>query len=207
MAQPQAQLLSPEFTDALSKHWTVADYLELQRESESRHEYVDGEIYAMAGGSKNHNRIAQTLGGLLNAQFTAGGCEAYVEEVLLEVRPTLFYYPDVFVACNANDDDDEYVSRDPVLVAEVLSKSTKRIDRKEKMGEYKKLPSLRECLLIHQDRVAIEHYYRHAPDAEWEHRLHTNLQDEISFVSIAAAVKVADVYQRVKFAPAANQEE
>ena len=210
MAQPQAKLALNEFTERRgtdTEYWTVTQYLEFQRESESKHEYVDGEIYAMAGGSKNHNRIAGDFAALLNTKLPAGGkCEAFVGDVLLEVRPTLCYYPDVFVTCDKADDEDEYVARNPVLVTEVLSKSTKRVDRKEKMGEYKKLSNLRECLLIHQDRVAIEHYYRDASDAEWEQRLHTNLQDEISFASIGVQVKVAEIYRRVFVAPPEKKE-
>ena len=213
MAQPQVSLALDEFTerterrDAYAEFWTVSQYLEFQRESESKHEYVDGEIYAMAGGSKNHNRIAGDFAALLNTKLPADGkCEAFVGDVLLEVRSTLFYYPDVFVTCDKADDEDEYIARNPVLVTEVLSKSTKRIDRKEKMGEYKKLSNLRECLLIHQDRIAIEHYYRDASDAEWEQRLHTNLQDEITFASIGVTVKAAEIYRRVFAAPPEKKE-
>ncbi len=190
----------------LGVNWTVAEFLTYERASDSKHEYVDGEIYAMAGGSKNHNRIAASLCALLNAQLDESDCEAFLAEVLLQVRAALFYYPDVYVVCNSATDADEYIAHDPILVAEVLSRTTKRIDRREKLAEYKLLPGLRECLLIHQDRVGIEVYSRAADTAEWEQRLHTNLQDELSFASIGVTIKVQDIYRRVLFTAAQEEQ-
>lgn len=186
--------------------WTVEEFLAFERSSTVKHEFVDGEVYEMAGGSKNHNRIAGNLYWNLNAQLDDGSCEAFVSDVLLEVRPNLFYYPDVYVVCNSTEDNDEYIAHDPVIVAEVLSKSTKRTDRREKLEAYKRLPNLRECLLIHQDRVGIELYSRTAPDAEWDLRIYTNLQDEIAFASIGVTVKVAEIYRRVFVAPPEKKE-
>lgn len=196
----------PKKKEKLDVHWTVEEYLAFERTSDTRHEYVDGEIYAMAGGSKNHNRIAVNLCALLNAQLAEGNCEAFVAEVLLQVRAPLFYYPDVYVVCNSAEDEDEYVAHNPVLVAEVLSPSTKRIDRREKLAEYKRLPGLRDCLLIHQDRVGIELYSRAADSAEWEERICTNLQDELSFASIGVTIKVAEIYRRVPFSATLEEE-
>jgi Uma2 family endonuclease len=167
---------------------------------------VDGEIYAMAGGSKNHNRIAADLCTLLNTKLAEGNCEAFLADVLLQVRSTLFYYPDVYVVCNSAEDEDEYIAHDPVLVAEVLSPTTKRIDRREKLAEYKQLPSLRDCLLIHQDRVGIELYSRTTDSAEWEERIYTNLQDELSFASIGVTIKVEEIYRRVPFTAVEEEE-
>ncbi len=130
--------------------WTVEEYLEFEKTSQVRHEYVDGQIYLMDGDSKNHNRIAGGLGSLLNQHLADSNCEAFIENVKLRVRPTLFYYPDVVVTCGPVDvdDEDDYVIDDPVLVVEVLSKSTARIDRTEKLREYQYLPNLREYVLV-----------------------------------------------------------
>lgn len=201
MALPKTKLK----TERLDVNWTVEEYLAYERTSDTKHEYVDGEIYAMAGGSKNHNRIAVNLCALLNTQLDEGACEAFLAEVLLQVRPTLFYYPDVYVVCNSAADEDEYIAHNPVLVVEVLSPSTKRIDRREKLAEYKRLPSLRECLLIHQDRVGVEFYSRATDTAEWEQRIYTNLQDELSFASIRVTIKVEEIYRRVPFTAAQEE--
>jgi Uma2 family endonuclease len=193
MALPKTKL------EKLDVNWTVEEYLAFERTSETKHEYVDGEIYALAGGSKNHNRLASDLSSLLSQRVAGSACEAFIGDVLLQVRSTLFYYPDVYVVCNSAEDADEYIAHNPTLVAEVLAPSTKRIDRREKLAEYKRLPGLRECLLIHQDRVGVEIYSRATDTAEWEQRIYTNLQDELSFASISVTVKVEEIYRRVPF--------
>lgn len=199
MALPKTKL------EKLDLNWTVEKYLAFERTSDTKHEYVDGEIYAMAGGSKNHNRLTSDLFSLLSRRNSGSDYEAFIGNVLLQVRPTLFYYPDVYVVCNSAADEDEYIAHNPVLVVEVLSPSTKRIDRREKLAEYKQLPGLRECLLIHQDRVGVEFYSRATDSAEWEQRIYTNLQDELSFASIRVTIKVEEIYRRVPFSAAQEE--
>src|SRR5262249_33525674 len=134
----------------LKEYWTVEEYLEFEKTSPVRHEYVDGEIYAVAGESKNHNRIAGRVFSILDQHLTGGQCEAFIENVKVKVRPPLYYYPDVVVTGEPADvveDDDDYVIIDPVLIVEVLSKSTARTDRIEKLHEYKILPNLREYVI------------------------------------------------------------
>jgi Uma2 family endonuclease len=196
----------PKQKEKLDVNWTVEEYLAFERTSDTKHEYVDGEIYAMAGGSKHHNRLASDLFSLLNLRLIGSNCEAFIGDVLLQVRATLFYYPDVYVVCNSAEDEDEYIAHNPVLVAEVLSPSTKRIDRREKLAEYKQLSGLRECLLIHQGRVGVEVYSRTTDSAEWEERIYTNLHDELSFASIRVTIKVEEIYRRVPFTAVQEEE-
>jgi Uma2 family endonuclease len=196
----------PKKKEKLDLNWTVEEYLAFERTSNTKHEYVDGEIYAMAGGSKHHNRLAADFFSLINLRLVGSDCEAFIGDVLLQVRATLFYYPDVYVVCNSTEDEDEYIAHNPVLVTEVLSPSTKRIDRREKLAEYKQLPGLRDCLLIHQDRVGIELYSRAADSAEWEERIYTNLQDELSFASIGVTIKLEEIYRRVTFTATLEEE-
>ena len=194
----------------LDLNWTVEGYLDFERTSAVKHEYVDGEIYVMAGGSKNHNRIAADLCSLLNDQLSGGPCEAFVNDVLLQIRPTLFYYPDVYVVCGITEDADDYIAHDPLLVVEVLSPSTKRVDRREKLAEYQQIPSLRECLLIHQDRVGVERHSRATAEAAWEQRIYTDLQSELFFASIGVTIRVAEIYRRVRWTtdtPAQEEQE
>jgi len=183
------------------EYWTVEEYLEYEKTSPVRYEYVDGQIYAMAGESKNHNRIAADLFTIVNQHLASGHCEAFIENVKLRVRPTLFYYPDVVVTCGPVDvdDEDDYVIDDPVLVVEVLSKSTARIDRTEKLREYQYLPNLREYVIVSQHRVQVEVYRHQTAGEEWSKQVYSDLQSQVHFDSIGVRVNLADIYRRVRF--------
>src|SRR5215210_9413337 len=129
---------------------SVGGYLEGERDSEVRHEYVAGQAYAMAGASARHNRIALNIAGRLNDLLADGECEAFMSDMKVRVAPDLFYYPDVVVACDPAGGD-PYVRAEPRLVVEVLSPSTERTDRREKLAAYQSCPSLQEYALVSQD--------------------------------------------------------
>jgi hypothetical protein len=126
------------------KPWiTPQDYLAAERTAEVRHEYVDGEIFAMVGASRRHATIVGNLFVALRQAARARGCQAYANDVKVRVEAAnAFYYPDLVATC-AGGDDDSYVVKDPVLVVEVLSDSTEAIDRREKRTNYQKIRSLR----------------------------------------------------------------
>ena len=183
------------------EYWTVEEYLEFEKTSPVRYEYVDGQIYAMAGESENHNRIAGHLYSIFDQHLAVGNCEAFIENVKLQVRPTLYYYPDVVVTCGPVDvdDEDDYVIDDPALVVEVLSKSTARIDRTEKLREYQYLPNLREYVIVSQHRVQVEVYRHQNAGEEWSKQVYSDLQSQVHFDSIGARVSLAEIYRRVRF--------
>ena len=128
------------------------EYVYGEEFSASRHEYLDGQVYAMAGASDKHNRIALNAAILLDAQLP-DGCEIFASDMKIRLqlqRKTLFYYPDVMVSCAAMDRATYYRAQ-PVLIVEVLSKATERQDRGEKFWNYQQIPSLQEYLLLSQD--------------------------------------------------------
>ena len=186
MAVPQEKLLL-----------SVNEYLEFEKTADARHEYVDGVIYAMAGESKRHNRIGGRLYRLLADHLENSNCEVYIEAVKVYVRPTKYYYPDVTVICSANDDEDDYTLENPVLIIEVLSPSTGRIDRAEKMLACQKIPTLQEYLLIEQKSVWLQ-IYRRRDDDNWAIENYLDLNDEIEIRSVDLTLKVKDVYRNIK---------
>src|SRR5215210_4129937 len=125
---------------------SVGGYLEGERDSEVRHEYVAGQAYAMAGASARHNRIALNIAGRLNDHLAGGECEAFMADMKIRVAPDLFYYPDVVVTCDPPGGD-PYFRTTPRLIIEVLSPTTERTDRHEKMAAYKSCPSVQEYAL------------------------------------------------------------
>lgn len=155
--------------------YTFAEYLELDRKSPFKLEYVDGEIYplgeilAMSGGSRKHSRVAARLIIELGSLLADRPCEVHTSDQRIRVLATgLSAYPDVTVVCGhvETDPDDEETITNPVLLVEVLSKSTERHDREVKADHYRKIPSLREYLLVSQKEASIQHYVRNA-DGSW----------------------------------------
>lgn len=147
--------------NALRKPWiTPEDYLAAERVAELRHEYVDGEVFAMVGASRRHNQIAGTLYTAIRQAARHRGCEAYIGDVKVRVEAAnAYYYPDVVATCSSGDDD-PCIVRAPTLIVEVLSDSTAAVDRREKRANYQTIPSLREFVLVAQDERLVEIYRR-----------------------------------------------
>ena len=142
-------------------------YLEGELQSPVRHEYLAGQVYAMAGAGERHNRIALNLAFQLRSTARGGPCGVFIADMKVRVDShDVCYYPDVMLVCDAADDD-EYVKRRPCFIAEVLSPTTEATDRREKWLAYRDLSSLQYYLLVSSDRRQIELYVRNALD-EWE---------------------------------------
>ena len=204
MAQAKRKLQDVE----ASKLWTVEEYLAYELTSPVRHEYVDGQLFAMAGESKNHNRLASRVCARFVLHLGDGKCEAFIENVKVKVSPTRYYYPDVVVACSEpEEDEDAYIIEEPLLIIEVLSPSTQRNDRVEKMNAYQKLAGLREYVIISQESVRLE-VYRHEQAGEaWQCEVFNDTESEVTFQSVGLSLKLADIYRRVRFAEESEEEQ
>jgi Uma2 family endonuclease len=139
---------------------SLEEYFAFEAASPVRHEYVDGEIYAMSGVTRSHSRIVMNVGARLWAAARGGPCRVHQSEVKVQVG-RIFYYPDVIVACGA-EPDDERVEDAPCLLVEVISPSTEMIDRREKLFVYKGIASLAAYLIVDRDRRHVERWWRDA---------------------------------------------
>ncbi len=139
-------------TDAAHKlTYTFAEYLALERAGDTKHELINGEIFAMAGGTPEHGRLATRVIRALATQLADRPCEAFSSDVLLRVRATnLGTYPDISVVCGRleRDPEDPNVIVNPIVLVEVLSDGTERYDRGEKLAHYRRIPSLQEYVLV-----------------------------------------------------------
>jgi Uma2 family endonuclease len=145
--------------------FSVQDYLAGELTASVRHEFVDGQVFAMAGASKRHNEICVNLIEALGPLRAAKRCKSYVSDMKLRAGSCI-YYPDIMVICDASDDD-AMVKSAPCLIIEVLSESTERTDRTEKLRAYQQLASLQNYLLVAQDVRHVELYRRNG--AAWSH--------------------------------------
>src|SRR5688572_16708783 len=139
--------------------YSYADYLAFEDSSNVKHEYLDGQIYGMPGGTPEHAALAATVIGLLFPQLAAGDCRAHSADLRVRILETgLATYPDVSVVCGPRQRDpaDANTVTNPTLLVEVLSPTTEEYDRGEKFEHYRRIPSLRQCVLIAHDRREIE---------------------------------------------------
>lgn len=175
---------------------SVEEYLEGEKDGRVRHEYIDGQVFAMAGASDRHNRIAGNLYNRLDDHLGDGPCEPFIADMKVWVSETVFYYPDVVVACDRSASD-PYYRKQPKLLAEVISPRTKRVDRAEKLVAYKQVKSLKEYVIVSQDRVQIEVFRRGRGD-RWSWQVLTEPSDGLKLESVGLTLTVAQVYRRVK---------
>lgn len=192
--------------------YSPTEYLALERAAAERHEYLDGEIYVMAGESPEHGAICTNIGGQLYNQLKGRDCQLFTKDMKVRSGPApqrgrtqkgLYSYPDLLVICGALQFHDEHrdVLLNPTVIIEVLSPTTEAFDRGEKWVRYQTwLPALTDYVLVAQARAHLDHYHRRA-SSEWIYTLASRLEDELRLDSIGCVLRLADVYDRVQFPP------
>ncbi len=179
------------------RHYTLDDYFAVEETSHVKHEFYNGEIFAMAGASLDHNHIAANLLTALRTALRETGCSAFGSDLRVATYGGLYTYPDVSIICGkpllvTNRPD---TAQNPALLLEVLSDATREYDRGDKLDAYRQIPSLREVLLVDQAAVAIESH-RRGNDIWASHRT-TDLAATIELVAVPVALPVRDIYREV----------
>ena len=177
----------------------VGDYLEGEKDTRTKHEFVDGEVYAMAGASDRHYRIHLNLTTKLDLHLEDSRCEVFGIDLKLKVNEAVFYYPDVFVACDEKPES-PYYRTSPILIVEVVSASTRQIDRREKLHAYQQMPSVLEYMIVEQDKMHIE-LHRRQPNGNWITYFYNenDLDVDIEFQSVGLKTNLDEIYRRVNF--------
>jgi Uma2 family endonuclease len=190
--------------------YTVEEYLALERASEERHEYLDGQIYAMAGESPQHGDICTNLTIAIGSQLRGTPCRVWSKDIKVRSGPApkkgyttrgLFSYPDLLVVCGAPQFHDEHkdVLLNPTVIIEALSPTTESFDRGEKWSRYQTwLPSLTHYILVSQTKPQLEQFLRQ-PNGEWLYSLAQGLEKALSLSSIDCKLQLAEVYDRIVF--------
>jgi len=176
---------------------TIQEYLAFERQSETRNEYLDGEIFAMTGASRAHNLIAGNVFREIGNQLRRRPCEVYPEAMRVRTPSGLFTYPDVVVVCGERRFDDTHFDTllNPTLLVEVLSPSTESYDRRTKALQYRSIPSLAEYVLVAQDQILVERYSRQGN--EWRRNDLTALEQLLEMPAIGCTLLLDDIYERV----------
>ncbi|NMF63059.1 Uma2 family endonuclease [Brasilonema octagenarum UFV-E1] len=173
-------------------------YLETEKSSPIKHEYIQGQIYAMSGASDAHVTITANLLTLLRNHIRGTGCRVYVADMKARIETlNIFYYPDIVVTCDQRDTKFEYFKRYPSLIIEVLSPSTEAFDRGDKFSDYQELETLQEYVKIRQTRQRVDCFRRNS-EGRWvlySYRINQDLE----LTSINFSCSLAEVYEDVLF--------
>lgn len=179
--------------------WTFEEYVAFERDSEIRHEYLDGEIFAMTGASRKHNAINASLVAALYSQVRSHGCEIFASDMRIRIpATTLGTYPDVVVVCGEPEfeDEKEDTLTNPTLIVEVLSPSTEDYDHGKKFAHYRTLKSLSTYLMVAQDEVRVELYERQGEN-RWVLSEFRDLRATLDLPAVGSKLALADVYAAV----------
>jgi len=185
------------------RYYTPEEYLTLEEAADDKSEYIDGQIFPMAGGSTNHNRIAGNLYAALNFAFKTQEYDVFMSDVRLWIpKRRIYTYPDVMVIVG---EPDYYNNRtdtvtNPQVIIEISSKSTQRYDRSDKFQAYRTIPSFREYLLLDQTKRYVEHFSK-IDAKQWSLREYDESDQAIAFSSIDFEISLTDAYNKVKFEP------
>jgi Uma2 family endonuclease len=172
------------------------EYLEGEKVSQIKHEYIDGQVYAMAGASDAHVTISLNLSMLLRNHVRGSGCRVYMADMKAQIQAiNRYFYPDVMVTCDARDKEFDYFKCYPKLIVEVLSDTTEGFDRGKKFADYRKLESLQEYVLISQDTMSIE-CFRRNEEGRWELYPYGK-GEEVHLASVDFRCDIAAIYEDV----------
>jgi len=177
---------------------SIEEYLQAEKSSPIKHEYIQGQIYAMAGASDAHVTITANLVALLRNHIRGTGCRIYVADMKARIEfLDIFYYPDIMVTCDSRDTQFEYFKRYPSLIIEVLSPSTEALDRGDKFSDYQELDTLQEYVLVSQNRQRIDCFRRNSEERWVLYSYRGNQQLELTSVNFSCSL--TDVYEDVTF--------
>ena len=171
------------------------EYLKGEETAEFKHEYLNGEVWAMVGASDNHVTIAMNLAFLLKQKLKDTPCRSYISDMKVKIeQANAFFYPDVFVSCEQKDKQNTHYKEYPVFIAEVLSPSTEAYDRGDKFKFYRQLPSLQEYWLIDAQKVSIDCFSRQSDDT-WILQNISLRQEQTIIKALDIELSLAEIYE------------
>jgi Uma2 family endonuclease len=181
------------------KSYTVDEYLKLERKSASKHEFMDGKLLASAGSSRQHNLIGTNTTVAIGSRTRGHKCEVYVNDMRVQLSRNRVSYPDVVVVNGEPKfaDSETDVLLNPTVVVEVFSRATIGYDKTVKLESYLAMDSIREVLLVKEDEMRVEHYFKQNPK-QWIYRIYNVADDVISLDSINCKVSLSEIYSQIK---------
>lgn len=183
-----------------NKKYTIEEYLQMEEQSVEKHEYYQGEIFAMAGAKVTHNIIAANILVALSVKLKGKPCKPFNSDQSIHVKKnSLFTYPDISIICNEIEtlDHNERNILNPTVIVEVLSPSTKNYDRGDKFKLYRDLPTLKEYILVDSESTSVENFFINA-SGHWELVEYKTIDDTLSIKTIQTALTLKEIYEETK---------
>jgi len=177
-------------------------YLEIERKALDKSEYFSGQMFAMAGASREHNLIVGNIVGEMRERLKGKSCETYPSDLRVLVSATgLYTYPNATVACGEPEFADSHMDilLNPLVIVEVLSASTENYDRGAKFAQYQRIESLREYVLVSQDKPRVERYTRQADGGQWLYEKSDGLKASVTLNALSFFLPLSEIYARVSF--------
>ncbi|MCT7972086.1 Uma2 family endonuclease [Laspinema olomoucense] len=185
-------------------HISPEEYLERERHSPIKHEYLDGDVYAMAGTTKSHNIISLNLALLLRTGLKNSPCQTFIADIKVNIDNQKYYfYPDLVVTCDDQDDLNAYAVTSPTIIIEVLSESTESFDRGKKFQYYRKLSSLQDYILVSSQDYVVEIFHRIEGD-RWVLETYQGLSQVARIESLDLNIPLAEIYATLNLTPVEN---
>lgn len=183
-------------------YWTIEEYLEMENASDEKHEYYKGEVFAMSGPKVPHNIISTNLLVAFSARLKGKGCRPFNRDQRVHIeKNSLFTYPDISIVCGEVEtlNNDDWNLLNPVVVVEVLSKSTKSYDRGDKFKLYRDIPSLNEYVLVDSEQVSVEVFWINEK-GHWELVEYRSLNEDVQFQTLHIVMPMKEIYDGTSFA-------
>lgn len=178
-------------------YFSIQEYLDLEKISPIKHEYIQGEVYAMVGVSDPHNTIAINLLTLLRIHVRGTRSRIFIADMKARIEAAnAFYYPDIMVTCDERDRNSKYFKSFPSLIVEVLSPTTENFDRGDKFQDYQQIPTLMEYLLLSQDKIQVECFRRDSQN-NWQIQTYKK-GDILNLISVDFNCKIEELYEDVE---------
>ena len=178
-----------------------AEYLQTERLAPSKSEYLAGRVIAMAGASQRHNTVTLNIASELRQLLRGRDCRAFAIDMRVKVAEAqAYFYPDVVIVCGQPqfEDEQEDTLLNPTVVIEVLSPSTEAFDRGEKFATYQRIPTLREYLLVAQDRTYVEQFIRQ-PNGQWSCRVYDQPEQSVALLGGTVSLPLQGIYEGISF--------
>lgn len=196
--------MSEKILSQPQKVYTADEYLKMERRQANKHEFSNGRIMATAGSTRRHNLIGTNATIAIGSRIRGNKCEIYANDMRVRLSSNQFCYPDVIIVNGEPSFADEQtdVLLNPTVVIEIFSNPNGLNDKTEKLESYLALESVRECLLIKEDGMRVEHYAKQNPK-QWIYRIYNDREDVINLDSINCKLSLAEIYAQIKFNGAA----
>ena len=182
------------------KSYTTEEYLKMERRGANKHEFLDGKILATAGSNRTHNLIVTNTVIAVGSRARGQKCEIYSSDMCVRLNEKQFCYPDAIVVAAEPifTDTDFDVLLNPTIIVEIFSNGAQFQDKRDKLESYLAMDSIRECLLVKEDEMRVEHYAKQNPK-QWIYKIYNDREDIITLDSISCKISLAEIYAQIKF--------